>query len=104
MKWIKIKGTVYKNGCIVVLSVNLTPVFGRLRSIVVHDVNNYLLVCNVMNTICFSKHYHSYEVEETPEIVLVNHSDLYDHTPLSLYHVFNCLYVSLKYYLIENIV
>ena len=94
-------GLIYKIGYVLVLSMNLSPLFGLIQNIIVHDVNNYYYVCQHLDTVCFCEHFHSYEVKSTCDIVIIKHNDLYDHTPLHIYHVNDCSYVSLKYYLID---
>ena len=99
----KVNGITYNTGYIVVLSVNLTPLFGQIQNIIVYDINSYYFVCELLDTVCFCEHFHSYEISVTSGIVIVKHNELYDHTPLYLYHVNNQSYISLKYYLIDNI-
>ena len=99
----KAQGIVYKIGFIVVLSVDLSPVFGRIDGIIIHDVTNFYFVCKVLTTVCFSEHFHSFEVESSSNTDVVSYFDIYDHTPLHMYHVDNTSFITLKYHLIENI-
>ena len=102
LHWIEVLGTIYKPGGVVVLSVDLLPKFGYISDIIVFDVDNYSLVCEVLHTECFHKHYHAYEVshDTAPSFVFVKQSDLADHSVLGLYKLSR--FVSLKYHIMEN--
>ena len=94
--WIEVLGTRYSPGGVVVLSVQLVPVFGLICDILTFDVSDYFLVCETLITECFCSHYHAYEVsyDSYPEYVFVKQSDLADHSVLGLY---KSKYVVLKY-------
>lgn len=104
LRWIEVLGTTYKPGGIVILSVQLQPRFGLISDIIVFDVDNYSLVCEVLHTECFHRHYHAYEVshDTSPSFVFVKQSDLADHSVLGLYKK-GSHFVSLKYHVVENI-
>ena len=97
LSWIQRNGTVYKTGALVVLDVGLTPVFGKICDLVAINTNDTYLVCEVMFTVRFNHHFHSYEVSLSSPInyVLCKPSDLVDHNVLGLYR---SQFVSLKYY------
>lgn len=78
------------------LTVDLLPSFGLIADILVFDVDNYYLVCEVLYTECFRSHYHAYVVnrEPSPSFVFVKQSELADHSVLGFY---KSQYVSLKY-------
>ena len=82
VQWMKAQGTVYKIGYVVVLSVGLFPVFGRINNIIIHNTCNYYFLCNILSTISFCEHYHSFEVEESIHVDLISHMDIFDHIPL----------------------
>ena len=86
-----------------VLSVELLPVFGYIHDIAVIDVDNYFLVCEILCTKFFHRHYYAYEVshDSTPSYVFVKQSDLADHSVLGLY---KSKFVILKYYVNSCIV
>ena len=104
--WVKIGGSVYKKDAIVAVSSSLLPIFGQILAIVMLNVNQCYFVCEILATDSFNSHYHSYEVrkQEFPTPVIVcRHSALIDHHVLSLYHVSTFNFISLKYYIPENI-
>ena len=80
----------------------LLPTFGLISDIVVFDVDNYFIVCEVLLTECFNHHYHSYEVshDTTPSYVFVKQPNLADHCILGLYKKNRSLFVTLKYHII----
>lgn len=104
--WVKIGGSVYKMDDIVAVSTNLLPVFGRILAIIMQDVTQCYFICEILITDCFNSHYHAYEVRKqklpTP-IIICHQSTFVDHHVLGLYHVSSLSFVSLKYYLPENI-
>ena len=79
VRWMKVNGITYKTGYIVVLSVILTPLLGWIQNIIVYDINNYYFVCKLLDTVCFCKHFHSYEIRGISDIVIVKHEDLHYH-------------------------
>ena len=101
--WVKVRGITYKIGYVVVLSSGLTPVFGLIDNIIVYDVDRFFYVCNVMETVCFSEHFHCFEVEKSSDMEVIEYDRIYDYTPLYLYTVNNTLYIPLKYHLKENV-
>ena len=106
LSWVEIKGTTYKLGSVVVLSMNLVPTFGIIRDIFVFSTDMYYLLCEVFFTECFSHHFHAYQVcKQMPiDFLLCKQSELHDHTVLECYTVSsqpNSFYVPLKYQIIE---
>ena len=105
--WIEITGTRYSHGNVVVIDTDLVPEFGIIEDIIVDALMCYYFVLEKLHTVCFSNHYHSFEViKHVPkEFFICKPSDLFDHAVLGLYHIPQChsLFVCLKYYLVENI-
>ena len=85
--WIKVLGTRYSPGRVVVLSVQLVHLFGLICDVLTFDVSVYFLVCETLITECFCSHYHAYEVsyDNSPVYIFVKQSDLADHSVLGLY-------------------
>ena len=102
LNWIEVLGTCYKCGGIVVLSLNLLPNFGLILDIIILNVDDYFLVCEILHTICFNPHFHSYEVchHSSPSVVFVKQSDLVDYSVLAIYKKITD-FVTLKYHITE---
>ena len=91
-----------------IVSANLLPVFAEIIDIIVLDTDNIYIVSQGLYTSAFILHYHSYEVSY---IILTEHiickpSKLIDPCPLSVDKDIDSLnnnFVTLKYYIIENI-
>ena len=104
--WVKIGGSLYKTDAIVAISSNLLPIFGQILAIVMLNVDQCYFVCEILATDSFNSHYHAYEIrkQEFPTPIIVCHQSAFiDHHVLSLDHVSSFNFVSLKYYLPENI-
>ena len=103
LAWLEINGTKYSPNSVVVLGVAELPTFGVITDLVSSGAK-YYLVCEVMFTICFSYHFHAYEVQnaDDPEYVVCQQTELFDHYVLSKYTVAGNDFVPLKYHLIES--
>ena len=57
-------GTTYQHGGIGVLSINpeMVPSFGLICDIFMSEVDNYFIVCEILDTECFCSHYHAYKI------------------------------------------
>lgn len=100
----RINGNEYKPGGVVVVSMDLLPIFGLKKYIIVFKVNEYFLVCELLQTICFDAHFHSYEVTHVHfcDTILCKPKEVADHTVLGLYRK-HSLFVTLKYNILENV-
>ena len=104
VSWVKSGGTVYKPGSFVVLESTLLPVFGKIKDIVVHGVDNCLFVVQMYATECFLHPFHSYEVSMDSTIRACKPADLVDYHPLNMFTLpGKRMVISVKYHLIENI-
>ncbi len=107
MSWIELCGTRYTSGDIVVATSDLLPQFGIIQEIIVDNLC-YYFVLELLHTICFSTHFHSFEVinNSPPVFSVIKPSDLFDHCVLGLYHIqsHRSFFVPLKYFLIEQLV
>ena len=103
--WAEVCGTRYCRQSVVVLNCALVPEFGLVRDIVLDDLQQPCLVCEILLTDCFVYHYHSYKVLHlTPAVFCIKKpSELYDHSLLSMYSVESSLYITLKYHLVEKL-
>jgi hypothetical protein len=93
---------------VIVLGTDLFPKFGILVDIFIDNLHCYYFVLEELHTICFTSHYHSYEViRHSPmKYNVCKPSNLYDHTVLGEYevpHSSPSSFVPLKYYLVENL-
>ena len=97
-------GTIYKPGGVVVLSMEADPTFGLIEDIIVFSTDVFYLVCEELTTDCFNSHFHSYEVtcSISKSFIMCEPSDLYDHNVLELYKLSGHIFVTLKYYLVEQ--
>lgn len=103
----EVNGTVYKPNGIVVLDVDLVPTFGIIVDLLVMDVDNCHLVCEILSTECFNSHFHAYEVHHVvnPHFIVSKFSKLADNYMLSAYKLStypHTLFVPLKYNLLDT--
>ncbi|XP_034237238.1 uncharacterized protein LOC117642795 [Thrips palmi] len=98
VSWVEIKGTVYKPGQVLLVSVNLNgPVFAELLSIFVRDETVSFLVKYLLN-IGPNEHVHAFAVSSTEFFACKQPETLYDPLPLSIYRdVSGQMYVPLRY-------
>lgn len=85
--WIDLKGSRYKPGMVLLLSINNSggPVFGVLECIIfVND--EIIFIFSYLTTLGLYEHVHAYEVEISHKWSTIKPEDLYDPLPLSLYH------------------
>ena len=88
-KWVSVLGTKYKAGCTIQLDADEydNPVFGQVLKICVVDrnFNDILFAISKLNTVDFSSHYQSFEVETTHPRwkVICHHKDLAAFLPLN---------------------
>lgn len=70
-------GTEYKPNGAVVLEVDHIPTFGIITDILAMKVDNYYLVCELMDTECFNSHFHSYEISRyaSPHYIICKFND-----------------------------
>lgn len=99
--WVEFKGTKFKPGMILLLSVNESggPVFGKLEDILV-DNDLPVFVFSYMLCLGFDEHVHAYAVQCTNRWSSISPHDLYDPLPLSMYaSTWSQMYVTLRYIL-----
>ena len=84
---------------------NLLPTFGIIKEILVFDVENYYIVCELLETINFAHHYHAFEVvyKDTPSFDVSKASKYIEHAVLWMHKQQSRFYVALKYYIVECI-
>ena len=103
--WVEISGKKYSRQGVVILNCGVLPLFGVIHDVIMNDVHQPYLVCKQLSTICFSRHYHSYEVIYPSSTIfnICKQAELYDHSVLSLYHVHSSFFVTPKYYIVEKL-
>ena len=70
--------------------------FGLVTDIIIFNVDDYFLVCEMLQTEYFNYHLHAYKVNHCthPSFMFLKQTDLADHAVLGLYRN----YVVLKYH------
>ena len=84
--WIKVYGTKYKRGCIVVLSLQHgDPVFGKVNEVMLVDGKHIIFKCTILHNQGFEEHLNAYKViVDGGNETYVDHSSLLDFHPLDL--------------------
>ena len=77
--------------------------FGLIKDVIVLDVDDYFLVCEVLETECFNSHFHVYEVSRycPPSFVFIKQVSLADHSMLGLYKKADKYFIVLKYLVVS---
>lgn len=103
LNWIEVLGTKYMSGGVVILSGEPDYSFGLIVDVVVFDVDNYFLVCEILNTDCFNAHLHAFEVSHSvPHAYsFVKQTNLADHSVLGLYKKGGNMFIVLKYLVVK---
>ena len=102
-KWAQLEGVRYSTSCIVVLSTDsLNPIFGQIIDILLINIKQCLLVCEVLETEGFDEHYHAYVVtKQTPTpLTFCKQSDLSDFHTLGVYKHKGEMFIVPKYHLL----
>ena len=83
----------------------LVPTFGHIVDVLVFDVDNFYIAYQLLETKCYSHHYHAYEVSYPPEkeYAISKASNFIDNPLLGIYKEQSTFYISLKYHIIENV-
>ena len=107
VNWVNIKGTQYKrNDCIMTGFTHDEPKFARIVDIVfVESHQAPIFICELLTTVSYSSHYHSYEVVSNETYNIITLDTLVDHNVLSMYQTFQNrfkYYITLKYYIINE--
>lgn len=105
LSWINIQGTCYKPKGVVVLEVDHVPVFGIITDILAVNVNDYYIVCEVVDTDCFNSHFHSYEISQNadPHYIVCRVKDHYTLSMYQLISLSDSSFISMKYHLIDTV-
>lgn len=96
--WVRVKGTLYKPGMVLITNVNDSgPVFSEISEIIVQDevvifMYRYFLNCG------FNQHYHAYAVQYSDKWSCISHDNIYDPFPVYFHHdICGDKYIVLKY-------
>ena len=87
---------------VTVIDMDIVPTFGIIHDIIVFNTDDLFLVCQMLSTVSFVCHLHSYLVTHENGFCILKQTDLYDHSTLSIYEISNLFYVPLKYQLVER--
>ena len=83
------------------------PVFGRIESIILHSSFEPLFVLDVLETVKYNSHFHSYQVSIpcTTTFSVCHQKDFKDYHALGIYQPFNSqlFFICLKYYVLDNV-
>lgn len=101
ISWVEVDGITYKKGVVIVVGMDLVPEFGIIDDIIVFNTDEIFFVLQNVSTISFEHHFHSYLVCPENDFCIIRHTQLYDHTPLSIYQLSDSFYISLKYQLYD---
>ena len=84
--WIKVYGTLYKRGCVVVLSLHHgEPIFGKVDEVMLVDGKHIIFKCKTLQNRGLEEHFNAYKVivQDVNE-TYVDHHSLLDFHPLDL--------------------
>lgn len=56
-KYVCIDGTKYSTGGVVVLDMDTYPTFGLILDVLIYDVDDYVFVCEELESECFVEHF-----------------------------------------------
>ena len=102
LRAVEINGIQYKKDSLIILGLEEDTVqFGKIIEIALTPIHRFLFVVSCLNTICYSHHYHAYEVCPTDQLHVCSYEDLHDYHPLQLnvaYGSGHRYMVSLKYH------
>ena len=82
----KVSSRLFKPGGILIHSIDFLPTFGAIIDILVLNVDNYFIVYQLLDTNCFSHHFHAYEVSYPllPNYVIKKHTTFLDNPTLGM--------------------
>lgn len=84
--WVKIYGTCYRPGMMVVIdkTEDCDPVFAKVLHVAIFEDESVKLICELWDTISFSRHYHAYMTSpmDPVKIVCVPAEELQEYRPL----------------------
>ena len=78
------------------------PSFGLIIQCLVTGEKENLFVMQILDTVCWNRHLHAFEVKISRAIKVLKYDDLIDHHPLHLCKKINSCFVSLKYFLTQK--
>ncbi len=101
MSWVKIFGTRYSEGCVIITGLNYgQPIFGQISKILL-AMGNIILQYNTLQVVQYSEHLNAYEVAPCYDVNFIKREDLQDFHPLGIHQGFgnnaNKLFVVLRY-------
>ena len=101
-KYICTNGIQYSEGSVVVLSVVIQSRFGLIKDVLIYDVDDCVLVCEILECEGFVEHFHAYNVCRQNPILLsfCKQTDFKDYHTLSLHQKGTSLYIVTKYHLL----
>ena len=101
--WVSVSGTKYKTGAVAQTGFhNLLPAFAIARKIILvgGDPSKLMFIVEVMDSVCFSEHYHAYEVQMSKKgYEIYSQDESVTYLPMNITSPLNGigLYVNVKY-------
>lgn len=90
VSWVNVNGTVHRRETVIALDTHcIDRSMGKIKQIIINKSSVVSFVYQKMQTVCFSRHVHAFEVMETNEWGFISFSDLIDYTPYNLHSMAN---------------
>ena len=101
MSWVKIFGTGYSEGCVIITGLNYgQPTFGKISKVLL-AIGNIIFQYKTLQVLGYSEHLNAYEVIPCDGVHFIKQDDLQDFHPLGIHQGFgnnaNKLFVVLRY-------
>ena len=94
----KLDGSYYEDDIVMVGDSDNNYCFVRVEKILYHEGHPYLY-CKRYNIVCYSIHYHCYEIKPSKYSFLIDIDNLQANFVLGMYEISNKMYVPLKFHL-----
>ena len=97
--WVKVDGTLYRPGMVVTVELNEEgdPLFGCIQYVLVDNKQNVKFCLEMYDTIGFSDHFHSYEVQASASVTVRDSHCLLDYHPLHAVTTSNTRFISARF-------
>ena len=79
VSWVRVNGTIYAINNIINTSKNFNFSFAKIKYILVNSLKEVYFLCQVIENVCYCKHYQSFEVKQGKNWILLQQSTLVDY-------------------------